>query len=119
MRNTLIILCILSALAMGYMTMSTKQKLEDSETYVDILYDSLAIMDEEINYLKNREKQLVNEGGKLKEEYAEYKFRMEKSEPVVVVTKPSKPNSNEKVIPVSVTASQHYIDILSKRYENH
>jgi hypothetical protein len=118
MRNNLIILCILSALVMGYFTVSTRKELEDTETYVIILQDSLAIKDEEIDYLKTRERQLINEGGNVKQEYAEYKFRMEKSEPVVV-TKPSKPNSNEKVIPVSVTASQHYIDILSKRYKNH
>lgn len=69
---------------------------------------------ERVEYYKKREAYLVNESGTAKAELNELKFTQR---PVQVVYKPIKSTSNEKVVPVSKSASEYYNDILARRYK--
>jgi hypothetical protein len=116
MKNIVVLICALGFVIAAYLFMDSNKRLNDSETHIDVLYDSLAVLEEDIIYLRKREADLVESGGKLREEYNAFKFSVEQSKPTIIV-KPTKPNPNEKVVPISVTASEHYIELLTARYQ--
>ena len=84
----------------------------------DSLQRRIVELEGKVEYHAQREKQFLDQSGTAKERVAELEFILSKREPVVVTVKP-KSNTNEKVVPVSVTASEYYNNILSKRYENY
>lgn len=109
-----VLLCVFGWLVFQRSSMSDKP----SSQLTDSLQRRIVELEGKVEYHAQREKQFLESSGAAKERVAELEFMLSKKEPVVVTVKP-KTNTNEKVVPVSVTASEYYNSILSKRYENY
>lgn len=74
-------------------------------------------LEEEVAYYKQRELSIINDCGEAKQKLSELEFLLSKYQSRS--QQPIKPNPNEKIVPISKSASEYYNDILSKRYENY
>lgn len=83
----------------------------------DSLQRRIVELEADVQYLSQRERQFLNESGAAKQRVAELEFILSKKQPVIVTVKPQT-NTNEKVIPISKSASEYYNSILAKRYQN-
>lgn len=75
-------------------------------------------LEEEVAYYKQRELTIVTEGGKAKEKAAELEFLLSKYQSRSQQPIKPNPNPNEKIVPISKSASEYYNGILAKRYQN-
>lgn len=118
MNKMKLVLLIVLVAVFAFLIYQKPRTSQDTVTIVDSLSRRIVELEEDVEYLSARERQFLDESGTAKERVAELEFILSKRQPTTVqIVKPT--NTNEKIVPISTTASEYYNDILSKRYENY